>query len=94
MAVLTEHYNPQPSEVMQRFRFNSRSRKAGETVAAYVADLRRLAEFCNYGMLRDRLVWGINDDKTQAKFLQEKDLDFEKALTIARGYETAEKNLK
>ena len=99
VAVLTEHYNPQPSEVMQRFRFNSRSRKAGETVAAYVADLRRLAEYCNYGttldkMLRDRLVWGINDDKTQAKFLQEKDLDFERALTIARGFETADKNLK
>ena len=88
VAVLTEHYNPRLSEVMQRFRFNSRSRKAGETVAAYVADLHRLAEYCNYGTtldktLRDHLVWGINDDKTQVKFLQEKDLNFEKALTIA-----------
>ena len=45
VAVLTEHYSPQPSEVMQRFRFNSRSRKEGESVAAYVAELRRLAEF-------------------------------------------------
>lgn len=26
---LTEHYSPTPSEVMQRFRFNSRSRKEG-----------------------------------------------------------------
>ena len=48
VAVLTEHYSPQPSEVMQRFRFNSRSRKEGESVAAYVAELRRLAEFCNF----------------------------------------------
>ena len=99
VAVLTEHYNPRPSEVMQRFRFNSRSRKAGESVAAYVAELRRLAEFCDYGttldkMLRDRLVWGINDDKTQAKFLQEKELDFQKALTIARSYESADRNMK
>ena len=46
VAVLTEHYNPKPPEVMQCFRFNSRSRKAGESVAAYVAELRRLAEFC------------------------------------------------
>ena len=64
VAVLTKHYSPQPSEVMQRFRFNSRSRKEGESVAAYVAELCRLAEFCNFGttldkMLRDQLVWGI-----------------------------------
>ena len=45
-------------------------------------------------MLRDHLVWGINDDKTQAKLLQEKDLDFQKALTIVQGYETADQNLK
>ncbi len=62
-GILQEHYNPKPSEVMQRFRFNSRSRKAGESVADYVADLRRIAEFCNFGaslevMIRDRLVCG------------------------------------
>ena len=37
--VLKKHYSPTPSEVMQRFRFNTRSRKAGETVADYIADL-------------------------------------------------------
>lgn len=99
VAVLTAHYNPPPSEVMQRFRFNSRSRKTGESVAAYVAELRRLAEFCNYGdtldkMLRDRLVWGINDESIQRKLLQEEDLTLKKALTLAQGSETAAKNVK
>ena len=47
--VLKNHYNPPPSKVMQRFQFNTRSRKPGESVATYVAELRRLAEFCNYG---------------------------------------------
>ena len=47
VAVLTAHYNPPLSEVMQRFWFNSRSRKTGESVAPYVAELRRLTEFCN-----------------------------------------------
>ena len=69
---LTEHYSPTPSEVMQRFRFNSRSRKTGESVADYLAALRRLAEHCNYGdtlekMLWDRLAWGINDAGLQRK---------------------------
>ena len=99
VAVLTAHYNPPPSEVMQRFRFNSRCRKTGESVAAYVAELRRLAEFCNYGptldkILRDRLVWGINEESIQKKLLQEKDLTLQKALTLAKGSETATKNVK
>ena len=65
---LTELLNsPPPSEVMQRFRFNTRVRKPGESLATYVAELRRLAEFCNFEaildkMIRDRLVSGINDN--------------------------------
>ena len=99
MAVLTAHYNPPLSEVMQCFWFNSRSRKTGESVAPYVAELRRLAEFCNYGptldkMLWDRLVWGINEESIQKKLLQEKDLTLQKALTLAQGFETATKNVK
>ena len=87
---LTEHYSPTPSEVMQRFRFNSRSRRTEESVAAYIA------EHCNYGdtldkMLRDRLVWGINDAGIQRKLLQENDpLTLTRALTIATGAETAD----
>ena len=54
------------SEVMQRFLFNSRSRRTEESVADHLAALRRLAEHCNCGdtlekILRDRLVWGISD---------------------------------
>jgi len=98
-GILQEHYNPKPSEVMQRFRFNSRSRKAGESVADYIADLRRIAEFCNYGasleaMIRDRLVCGINDDAIQRKLLAETELTYAKSLTIAKGLEAAAQNLK
>ncbi len=50
VAVLSEHYSPKPTEVMQRYRFNSQSRKEGESVADYVAAQRRkLAEFCLMG---------------------------------------------
>ena len=99
VAKLTEHYSPPPPEVIQRFRFNSRSRQPGESVATYMADLRRLAEQCNYGttldkMLRDRLVYGINDDRIREKLLEEKDLSYKRALEIAQGVEAANKNLK
>ena len=99
LATLTQHYRPTPSEVMQRFRFNTRTRKEGESVADYLAALRQLAEFCNFGdtlekMLRDRLVCGIGDEPTQKKLLAETNLTYEKALQIARGSEAAAKNLR
>ena len=86
--ILANHYSPLPSEVVQRYRFNSRMRAPGESVATYVAELRRLAEFCNYGdslkkKLRDRLVVGVNHEHIQERLLAEKDLTFERALDIA-----------
>ena len=44
-AVLANHYSPPPSEVMQRYRFNSRSREPGESVATYMAEFDVLLNF-------------------------------------------------
>ena len=96
---MKDHYTPPPSEIVQRFRFNSRFRKPGESVSTYVAELRALAEYCNFGdtlslMLRDRLVCGINDENTQRLLLAEKELTYDKALEIARSQETAVQNVQ
>ncbi|XP_060771406.1 uncharacterized protein LOC132882151 [Neoarius graeffei] len=97
--LLQSHYNPEPSEIVQRFKFNSRTRAANETVTEYVAVLRELAQHCNYGeklkeMLRDRLVCGIADDHIQRKLLAEPELTFEKALKVAQAIETANKDVR
>ena len=60
------HLNSKPSIIVQRFIFHSRSRRESESVATYVAELKRLSEHCRFGetlqdMLRDKLVCGIND---------------------------------
>ncbi len=64
----------------------------------YVSELRTLAEFCNFTsleeMLRDRLVCGINHDRTQNRLLSEAKLTYEKAMEIAQSQETAAQNLK
>ena len=96
---MKNHYTPAPSEIVQRFRFNSRFRRSGESVSTYIAELRALAEFCNFGdtlniMIRDRLVCGINDDNTQRLLLAEKDLTYDKALEIARSQEAAAQNVQ
>ena len=95
---MKNHYSPAPSEIVQRFKFNSRFRRQGESVSTFVAELRAIAEFCNFGdtlklMIRDRLVCGINDENTQRLLLAEKELTYDKALEIARSQEAAAQNV-
>lgn len=99
VKLLQNHYNPKPSEIVERFKFNSRNRKTDETVGDYVAELRKLAKDCNYGdalsqMLRDRLVCGINENAIQRRLLSESQLTFISALNIAQAMESANKNVK
>ena len=98
-AAMKNHLTPPPSEIVQRFKFNSRFRRLGESVSSYVAELRALAEFCNFGgslelMLRDRLVCGIGDETTQRLLLAEAELTFKKALEIATSQESVSKNVQ
>ena len=70
VQALKSHYNPEPSEIVERYKFHTRFRKPGESVATFVSELRTLAQTCNFGdslgdMLRDQLVCGINDDYIQ-----------------------------
>lgn len=97
VCLVKQHECPKPSAIVQRFKFNSRKQQAGESVADFVADLRLIAEHCNYDskleeMLRDRIVCGIQDIRTQRRLLSEKGLDFTKALEIAQALETAAKH--
>ena len=97
LKLISEHKNPKPSFIVQRFKFNSRIRKTGESISAYVAELRHIAENCQYGtsledMLRDRLVCGVADDRIQRRLLAETELPFAKAMQIASAMELADKN--
>ena len=67
-GIVKEHLAPAPSSIMQRYTFNARSQKEGESVAEFVAELRRIAQHCEFGtvledLLRDRLVCGLRDDR-------------------------------
>ena len=43
---LEKHFNPKPSLIVQRFKFHTRIRKSGESVATYVAELHAIEEHC------------------------------------------------
>ncbi|KAK8788142.1 hypothetical protein V5799_022084 [Amblyomma americanum] len=97
MAILNSHFSPAPSEIAESYRFHTRVQLENESVAVFVAELRQMAEHCNFGtalnrMLRDRLVCGIRDRAVQQRLLVEKSLTLDKALEIARTAEAAELN--
>ena len=99
VSLVEGHKNPKPSVIVRRYNFNSRTRKPEETVAEYVAELRKLAEYCAFGsdvedMLRDRIVCGISDTRLQKRLLTEKDLTYKSALELAQSWEAAELNAK
>ena len=99
ITALSNHFQPAPSPIVERFKFHSRVRKPGESVADFVAELRRLSEHCKFGttlndMIRDRLVCGIKDDALQKRLLAEPELTYEKALKLARCHETATQNVQ
>ena len=88
VEALTKYYSPPPLEIVQRFKFNSRFRQPGETVATFVSELQLPSEFCNFGitldsMLRDRLVCVIQDDQIQKRLLAEPNLIFPRAMELA-----------
>lgn len=97
VKLMTDHRDPKPSVIVQRFKFNSRARKPDESISTYIAELRRVAIECKFDtildeMLRDRIVCGVADDRIQRRLLAEPTLTFEKAKDIALAMELADKN--
>ena len=65
VKILSDHYDPVSSSIVQKYKFYNHSREEGESIADFVASLREIAKYCDYKdtlnmMLRDRIVCGVN----------------------------------
>ena len=94
---VSKHYSPTPSEIVERFKFHNRKQADGESVAEFIAGLRKLTEHCKFGetiddMMRDRLVCGIKEEKIQRRLLAEPDLTYKRAVELALAFESVSKN--
>ena len=99
VRAMSTHLQPKPSVIVERYKFHSRSRQPGESVADFVAELKRLSEHCEFGaaldeMICDRIVCGIADERWQKRLLAEPKLSYEAALQLALAMETAERQVK
>ncbi|XP_078045447.1 uncharacterized protein LOC144474480 [Augochlora pura] len=96
-AKLEEFYSPKPLEIAENYRFHLRKQADGEGVQTFVAALHKLSINCNFGnylktALRNQFVFGLASKRAQARLLETKDLDFEKAIQIAASMELSEKD--
>ncbi|XP_045028011.1 uncharacterized protein LOC123471141 [Daphnia magna] len=94
----TAHFEPRRSEVFERFKFLRRHQLPGETLDAWLIDLRGLVKTCGYGtgvdsVLRDQIVLGVADPLVREKLLFEKDLLLNTACEIVRACESSKAQL-
>ncbi|KAM7300064.1 uncharacterized protein ISCGN_020628 [Ixodes scapularis] len=76
---LGTYYAPKRKEIAESFKFFKRDQKPDETVPEYFVAIRRLAETCNFGdirerLLRDRIVCGITNEDVRKLLLTKRDL--------------------
>uniref|UniRef100_A0A1Y1KEL4 Peptidase A2 domain-containing protein n=1 Tax=Photinus pyralis TaxID=7054 RepID=A0A1Y1KEL4_PHOPY len=99
MTKLEDHFIPQRNVIFERFKFNSRVQRPGESVDNFVTALHSLAEHCQYAnlkdeLIRDRIVVGLLDVKTSERMQLQKTLTLQEATQMARQAETqASQNL-
>ena len=73
---LEEHFEPTPNVINEKFKFHMRNQIKTETVAEFIAELRRLAMHCQFDTvlndtLRDSHVVGLFSEAIHKKFVIE-----------------------
>lgn len=88
--------NPRKNTVYERFVF-SKLVQSAESVDAFVVQLKTQARRCEFHdeelpkLVRDRLVVGINNAKVRTEMLRDPDLTLDKALALAKAWETSDR---
>ncbi|KAM7284083.1 uncharacterized protein ISCGN_001186 [Ixodes scapularis] len=98
--LLRNQLSPRVSVIGERAKFHRRSQLEHESIAQYVAELRKLSQTCEFGgfldeSLRDRFVCGLfRADIQRYLFAEDKTLTFQKAVERALALEEAKKNVQ
>jgi hypothetical protein len=87
--VLKEHFEPKPIRAAERYYFQRRLQVPGESIAEYIAELRRLSIHCKFdGYLEDelcdQLVCGLRNDNMRKMLFAEEKLTFQKAFELTQ----------
>lgn len=95
-----QYCQPTKNVPFERFVFNKRQQEPGEPYEHYRTALRKLSESCQFDVitpkeiLRDRLLFGITDNKVRERLLRETNLTLEKTDEICRAAESMATQMK
>ena len=98
-TALQSHFQPKALVIPKRFNFHRHNQLLNESIAEYMAELRRVATHCEFrdylnDALLDQLLCGLQNQNIQNKLLSEDHLILMKILEITQGMEAAEANMK
>ena len=88
------------NETFERYLFNKREQQEGESIDQYVAELRILAQSCNFynclhdSLTRDRTVLGIKDSGARKRLLQQQQLTLQRCFDICKTSEASNTQIK
>ena len=93
-----DYFLPKKCVPMERLRFNRRSQREGEPFNTYLTALRRLPSTCEFidldDMLRDRILFGIQDAKVRERLLRVPDLTLQKTVELCLASEQSLANIR
>lgn len=80
--------------IAEKFRFEKREQRPGESVLSFIVGLSNLATHCQLearlsDTLRDGLVIGLRNETIQKRLISEADLDLERTSNLAIAIKTA-----
>lgn len=97
VELVAGHLEPKRSEIAERHTFRQRRQAEGESVGAFLQNLKHLATHCNFGTtlevnIRDQFVSGLRSEEMRSRLFAESSLDYKKAVELALALEAAERH--
>lgn len=88
------------NETFKQYLFNKREQQEGESIDQYVAELRILAQSCNFcnclhnSLIHDRIMLGIKDSGARKRLLQQSQLTIQRCIDICKSSEASNTQIK
>ena len=86
---INNYFEVRRNVIVERVKFNKRVQQPGEPIDSFIQDLYRIADDCEYGVLkneliRDRIIVGVLDDALSDKLQSNTKLTLDEAVKISR----------